>query len=64
MPQEEIPIKLLTKKGIKRNKKQRAEIYDISDTDEAVENEPICCLQDGNIILGDGESSISVWSFG
>jgi len=60
----DIPIILETKKGTKKNKKQKAEIIDNIDTDEEIKDNSICCIHEGVIPLREGESSISEWSFG
>ena len=62
--QGDIPIMLETKKGTKKNKKQKAEIIDIIDSDEEIKDNSICCINEGVIRLREGESSISEWSFG
>lgn len=62
--QRDIPIIWGTKKGTKRNKKQKNEIMGIIVTDEEIKDDSICGIGDGIIPLRGGERSISEWSFG
>ena len=60
----DIPIMLRTKKGTKRNKKQKDEIIETIGTDEDVMDNSSCCTQGGDKSLMVDEHSISKWSYG
>ena len=62
--QADIPIILRTKKGTKRNKKQKDEIIESIGTNDEIIDNSICCTQDGDTALMVDEISISKWSYG
>ena len=62
--QGDIPLIWGTKKGTKRNKKQKDGGINVTDTDGGIKDDSICCIHGGVIPLREGERNVSDWSFG